>query len=303
MGKLLPAVLLAGTLFTSCTSMKDQEILQQLSNGNFSINHGNVSYEIDPDLGARIISAKIDGNELLLQERKGLVNWGSTFWLAPQILWNWPPPEALHEGKYRAKIDGDHMRFVSEVDNKFGVRAKKDFFYNERKKCLEIQYTVINESDSAVQFGPWEVTVVPAIGASVFFALGKSPEKTNSNLIFQNHEGIGWYSYDHEKASEWHKTFNNTAEGWLAHINADKTLFVKKFDVIPGSEIAEKQGNVEVYVNKEMKYIELENHGRFTRLEPGRTMKYKVNWFVLRLPQQISADKYSDELVRLVRGL
>ena len=288
---------------TSSNEMNDTLMIQQLADGNYSIKYEDISYLIDPDLGGRIISAKLGESELLLQERDSLVNWGSTFWLAPQKLWNWPPPMAMHQAGYKAKIEGNHLQMISDIDEKFGVRAKKDFHYNRAKKCLEIQYTIINESDATVQYGPWEVTVVPAVGSSVCFALGDEPQGTRSNLAFEDHDGVGWYTYDHEKASAWHKTFNNAKEGWLAHINADRTLFVKKFDVIPSGNIARGQGNVEVYVSKDMRYIELENHGRYTSLEPGASLTYKVSWYLSKLPEEISSKAYSEALLKLIRGL
>ena len=58
-------------------------MIEHLQNGHFIIRHDKFLFEIDPDLGARIISAKINDSELLLQERDSLVNWASTFWLAP----------------------------------------------------------------------------------------------------------------------------------------------------------------------------------------------------------------------------
>lgn len=290
-------------LFMSCSNMKSNSLIEQLQNGHYSIKYDNISLEIDPDLGARIISVKINSKELLLQERDELVNWGSTFWLAPQSLWNWPPPHAIHLGRYEAEINEYRLLFTSDIDAQFGVRSSKEFSFDEEKKCLEIQYKIINESDSALQYGPWEITVVPAKKAKVFFPIGKEPVGTKSTIQFENRDGIAWFDYTPETLSNRQKTFNNTPAGWLAYLNGDRTLFVKTFDDVSPEEIAQGQGNIEVYVSKEFEYIELENHGKYTLLQPGESMKYKVNWYISSLPNSITSDEYSEALIDHVRTI
>ena len=136
---------------------------------------------------------------------------------------------------------------------------------------MEIHHKIINESDSVQRYGPWEVTVVPAEGARVFFSLGEEPENTKSNLWYDDQDEIGWFSDDHAKSEAWHKTFNNATEGWLAYIYSDRTLFIKSFTLIHSKNIDPGHGNVEVYVSKKFKYIELENHGKYSQLEPGKS--------------------------------
>ena len=285
----------------SCSKMNSNTVIEKLQNGHYSIKHDNIALEIDPDLGARVISAKINEDELLLQERDSLLNWGSTFWLSPQSAWNWPPPQAIHLGNYQSRIEGDRLLLTSKVDAKFGISASKEFHYNEKKKCLEIQYKIVNETDSVQHYGPWEITVVPAEGAKVFFPMGEEPEGTKGNIEFENNNGIAWFKYEHKRMEVWHKIFNNPAEGWLAHINKERTLFIKSFELISPKDIAPAQGNVEVYISKKFKYIELENHGKYTILPPGESLSYKVNWYISKLPDGISADQYTEELVKLVR--
>lgn len=276
-------------------------MIKPLSDGRISVQDEELSFIIDPDLGARIVSAKIKDQELLLQERKGLLNWGSTFWFAPQSLWNWPPPEAIHRGNYQWEIRRDKLILQSGIDPDFGFRVTKEFRLDSENSGLEITYRMKNEGDSARQLGPWEVTVVPADGLTVFFALGEEPAETNSNLPFEDTGGIGWFRYEHEKMDEWHKSFNNAQEGWIAAIDQHRNIFIKSFDVIPPDQIAPKQGNVEVYVSKEFKYIELENHGAFKLLQPGESADYLVKWHIHPLPDSISIEKPTPALLQFVR--
>jgi hypothetical protein len=295
--------LLALLIFlVSCTTMKQKDGIEQLPNGHFLLKYDHISIEIDPDLGGRIISAKLHDQELLLQEREDLVNWGSTFWLAPQKLWNWPPPAAIHLGSYTSKMHGDSLELTSEIDEQFACRVSKTFHFNEERNCLEIEYRIINEADTTLEIGPWEITVVPAKGAKVFFARGQEPAETNSNLVFEDKDSIAWFDYDTAELMDAQKLFDNSREGWLAYVHGD-LLFIKSFEVVPPESLAPGQGNVEVYVSKKFEYIELENHGEYPRIPAGDSYSYNTKWYLREIPSELHSDSYSKELIGFAQNI
>lgn len=287
----------------SCTSEEqNEETIKKLENGHFSIQHNDLSFVIDPTAGGRILSAKVGEGELLLQKRDSLVNWGSTFWSAPQSVWNWPPPAAISVGKYRSEVIGDMLVMESEVDEMYKFSVRKTMELNPAKNGLKIQYEITNAADSVQSMGPWEVTCVPG-GGSVFFPIGQSLDYAENNLEFDQKEDIAWFTYDPDRLKEWQKLFNNVSEGWLTFIDDNGLLFIKSFEKIPSDKLAPEQGNVEVFINKPLKYIELENHGRYTRLEPGESFTYSVYWYLSQLPKGINANEYSEELIKHVRDM
>jgi hypothetical protein len=290
------------TIMSVC-SPAQQPTITRLENGLFSISHENITFLINPALGARVISAKIGQKEMLLQERNELLNWGATFWPAPQREWNWPPPFAFQFGEYVPEIKENRLILTGVADPKLGLRVVKTFSYDLVKNCLEIEYQIINESDSVAHVGPWEIVCVPADGSKVFLSLGSTPENVNNSLAFENHDVIGWFDYNTVDLIPNQKLFNNTPEGWLAHINRQGILFIKTFEVIPAGELTPWQGNAEVYVSKKFEYIELENHGKFAHLKTQESLHYKVRWFVSELPESISAQAISPELVKYVRNV
>jgi hypothetical protein len=296
--RLIPALI----FIISCTTMSQKGGIEKMPDGRFSMKHDIISMEIDPDLGGRVISAKLDDQELLLQGREELLNWGSTFWLAPQKLWNWPPPLAIHLGSYTSKIHGDSLQLTSEIDEQFGCRVSKTFHFNGYRNCLEIEYRIINEADTTLEIGPWEITVVPAKGAKVFFARGEEPIEANSNLVFKDRDSIAWFDYTSAELMDAQKIFNNSRGGWLAYINGDM-LFVKYFEIVPAESLAPGQGNVEVYVSKRFEYIELENHGRFKQIPAGEMHTYKVKWYFRKIPKEIQINSYSKELIEFFRNV
>jgi len=282
---------------------KSPTVIARLENGLFSINSKNTTFLINPSLGARVVSAKLGNNELLLKEREELVNWGATFWPAPQSDWNWPPPFAFQYGKYVPEIQDDRLILKGEVDPEIGMRVVKTFSFDEIRNCLEVEYQIVNESDSIADVGPWEIVCVPAIGAKVILPLGPVPENANSSLTFENLDGIGWFDYDSAELLPNQKLFVNTPEGWMAHINRQGILFIKTFEVIPTAELTPGQGNAEVYVSKKFDYIELENHGKFAHLKPHESLQYKVCWYITELPGSVSGDSLSPELLKFIHSV
>ncbi len=286
----------------ACSSKKSTSI-SQLANGQYSISHDSLSFLIDPNVGGRVLSAKFNEKELLLQPREELLNYGATLWPAPQSIWNWPPPYAIHYGPYASEIIDNKLILTSETDAKTGLGTSKTFGFNDSKGCLEITYTFLNATDSIISVGPWEIVCVPAIGSKVFFPMGSTPENADTTFTFEKQDGIGWFDYDPEKLDENQKLFNNASEGWLAHINADGLLFVKTFDKIPAEKLAPGQGNVEVYVSKAFGYIELENHGEFMNMAPGESLECHVQWYLSQLPGPLSGNGYNPDLIAHIRSL
>lgn len=215
-----------------CNSKNEKPAMEKMSNGSYVLAEGNLRVGIDPELGGRIFSVQIDGKELLLQSRPGLLNWGSTLWPAPQSRWNWPPPAAIQLGKYASKIQGDKLILESPTDTTFGFRAIKTFSFDKEKSGLTIEYTFINDADSAQHVGPWEISCVPAEGI-VFFPLGAEPANSSGNLAIEQVGGIALLRYDPNIPAPPQKLYNNATEGWLAHVNEDQVLFVKSFAKFP----------------------------------------------------------------------
>ena len=48
------------------------------------------------------------------------------------------------------------------------------------------------------------------------------------------------------------------------------------------------QGEVEIFLAPNSLYVELENHGKLTLLEPGEFLTYQQKWFLYLIPAEIS---------------
>jgi len=283
---------------------KQKEMIYRLDEGKYELSHGMMSFIIDAETGGRVTSAQLKGKEVLLQHRDGLLNWGSTFWPAPQSIWNWPPPEALFTGSCQVDIIGNKLVLESRVDEKYLLSARKEFQISKPRNYLEVTYYLKNESDTTISVGPWEISCVKGAGSKIFFMNGSVPEGTTNSFNFPVINRVAWLDYNKAEWEEKQKHFNNSREGWLAYVSDQNVLFVKSFTVIEENQIAPGQGNIEVYIDSKSDYIELENHGRYRHLQPGQSLRYDVKWYLSQLASEFESLRLPNpELIQYVRDL
>lgn len=286
----------------SAKRLKEQERKTAVSNYNciYEIAHDGYKMVVDADKGARIIGFYLNGNQVLSPEDKDLPNYGSTFWPAPQAEWGWPPYKTIHEGKYKVKSIKNGINLSSDVDGQSGLKTTKAISFDAVGKAFDIHYAFINKTDTAKKIGPWEVTVIPYKGLTFFRKSENIAPLQKSNLLFKDTLGIEFLNTQQAPLIEIQKLFAFGNGGWLAHINTSRQLFIKKFDNLTKENIAPGQGEIEVYTNKKLAYMELENHGLYRQLKPGAALAYHVKWYIRQLPNNIKDDRITKELINFV---
>lgn len=258
---------------------------------------------VDQNYGARIVSLKYYGKELLSTDKVNKENFGSTLWTSPQSDWNWPPNPIFDAFPYEANLVGTELRFYSDPDEKSGLQMGKFFKISAIDSAFIITYVIKNISATDKVVAPWEVTRRIAGGISFFPASPDSAIMKKSTLpgvTVKN--GIVWFEYDPAKITADSKLFALASEGWLANVK-DSVLFLKSFTDIPDSVLPPGQGEVEIFANGAKQYVELENHGEYTTLFPGDSLTYKMKWIIKTIPENIDKSAGSDELVDYVRKI
>ena len=259
---------------------------------------------IDGRRGARIVNLAWQGNQMLLEANPAIPNFGSTFWTAPQSRWGWPPPAALHFDPYRATRAGDSLTLTGTIGEESRYQAIKTIRYDTTAEAFTLRYTLINHADTARAVGPWEVTVVPAGGITFFGEHPIASPLPSSTLSFSDTLGVRFLRYPPaDTIPVKQKIFDFEQGGWLAHVTDDGLLLIKQFASVPADSVAPGQGKVEIFVNIQSGYLELENHGAYQTLEPGERMLYRVRWFLRKLPEGIPNDHISPALISLVQVL
>jgi len=280
-----------------CFSLAYTVQAQSVSKQFFELKAGNSIIKIAFN-GGRIISYKYGEKEILTQNSEH-ENFGSTLWTAPQIDWGWPPFEVLDNQEYNVEKIGDILKMTSMPDSKSGFQFEKSWQATENNS-IRIEYLIKNISGKAKQVGPWEVTRVPC-GGLVFFPDGGKGKVPESNLKPDlQKDGINWVAIDKKPIEDHQKLFSTAKDGWLAYY-LNGLLFIKQFPDIQPENYSPQQGEVEIYINKEKSYTELENQGAYRLLQPGESIEYIVNWYLVPITETVKIEVGSQELARFAR--
>jgi hypothetical protein len=235
--------------------------------------------EVDARRGARVISLRWDGLEVLSGPDVDADNYGSTFWTSPQSDWTWPPPEEIDRAPYAMAAATDVLTFTGPESPALGVRVTKRFRVDRAKGAFSLEYGLHNVGAEPRAYAPWEVTRVPAGGLTLV------PGRPSSGpLPLEEREGACWYRHAPGAPVVGQKAFTGGQGGLLAHVH-NRLLFVKRFAPVPPEAQAPGEAAVEIYACP--RYVELEVQGPYARIEPGDSASWMVTWYLRKLPDHI----------------
>src|SRR5690625_7425598 len=86
------------------------------------------------------------------------------------------------------------------------------------------------------------------------------------------------------------------AEGWLAYVN-DGIVLIKEFADVPAALNVPGEGEIEIYTNAAKTYLEIEQQGPLTELDPGESLSWHVSWHLSALPEGVDAQVGDQEEV------
>src|SRR5262249_23510173 len=151
-------------------------------------------------------------------------------------------------------------------DRTLGVGVTKDFRISD-EGVVAIEYTITNHGTGSVSLAPWEVTRVAHEGVT-FFPCAERVSPPGARRPPENVQ-IGdllWIAHERQ-APEDQKLYTNGSRGWLAHATPT-FLFVKTFPALKPGAAAPDEGEVEIFVNRSPRYVELEQQGPYAPLAP-----------------------------------
>jgi len=270
-------------------SNQHSPVTVRFADGVFVFSYGDNTVGVSSITGGRILYYSCQGKELLTSSSVHSQNYGVTLWPSPQSGWGWPPYPVLDIEPYMATLTADTLLLVSQPDPKSGYLFRKKFYITAEDSAVNIIYSITNISDRPKQVAAWDV--VRTTGYLSFFPVDQIPASLpSSNLKGVTIEnGILWYTFHPDSVSKSQKLFSTAKEGWLAHVY-NGMLFIKTFPDIPVFALPPQQGEVEIYAHEGGLYIELENHGRYTILQPGETLVYPEKWYLSVIQDTIIHD-------------
>lgn len=273
-----------------------------LKDNLYLITSGRVSFTVNPLKGGRIISFKLGDYEFLTGKKIDPNGYGSTFWPAPQSMWNWPPIPALDSKPYSAVDNDSSIKLTSAQDPKTGFQFIKEFSAG-KNSSINLKYSIINKSSETKKVAPWEISRTVK-GGLLFFPMGKGEfgtkyfEPAHVDII----DGIAWYKVEINRPKNNKLNRADGLEGWLAYAVNNK-LFIKKFNDTKTESIAPGEGEVLFYVGSNADFIEIEVEGEYKSLKPGEESLWNMEWIARDIPSSIKVEKGNNELVNFVREI
>lgn len=263
--------------------------------GGFEIKAGQVTMIVSAKEGGKIMSYKYGDQEMLSQLRMQN-QYGSTFWTSPQKEWNWPPVNEFDRAAYTVESDASTQLILSsQVGQKLPFQIRKQFTPDTKGRYIRVSYTIINKGNTARLVAPWEISRVISDDQGLIFFDAPAESITPAGLIpFRSQAGASWYNF--ESASQ-NRKINADGKGWLAYAS-DNLLMIKKFDNLTPSQPAPDEAEIQVYVNQGKSYIELESQGEYKTLQPGESLTWEVDWYLIPLKAKAEPSK---KLLKLVR--
>jgi hypothetical protein len=275
-------------------------IPQKTARGVYQFKTTTLTLEVSAREGGRISALSYQGTPLLIDRKTHPYNWGSVLWPSPQSLWNWPPPPTLNKKPYSAKITGNELVLASKIEPKLKVQFIKKIKVNAVKDQVIFQYQITNHSLQTQSIAPWEVTRVPA-GGLTFFPAGDSIWGNMKPLVSM-HDNICWFQYNPQAFKGDRKLFADGNQGWIAHVH-QKTLLIKEFQDLDQSLFAPKEAEIEIYLDIDKLYEEIEQQGPYVQLAPGESIEWEVKWTLAQLPQNLESSPGNNKLVEFVQNV
>ncbi|MER3373098.1 MAG: DUF4380 domain-containing protein [Allomuricauda sp.] len=277
--------------------------ISKLEANQFKLKVSDLEMEIDANSGAKITSFKIGGHETIAGKEIHPFFYGSTLWLAPEG--KWKGHGSLDRGIYvEQSKSSDVLSLVSEADAERGFQFTKKFMANQ-DTSITIKYSIKNIAEVSQGVAAWEVTRVPT-GGLAFMPKRDETDLPRPNNVYplpntQDKIGMIWYPHDSDTSSP-QKLFMEGGAGWMAYVK-EGILFAKSFPIVDRDEFAPGESNIELYVNKEKTYVELENQGPYENLQRGESLTYEVKWYVRELPSHIKVEVGNPDLRKYVEKM
>ena len=289
---------------------KDTVVFSPLST-YLTLDLGGARMVVDVEKGARITELSIAGVNVLSGPGINSQNFGSTFWPSPQSLWGWPPLKPFDTDPYTGIMDPltGGIRLDSEpaalpmVEGYPKLRLSKTFLPLPEKNAVDVTYGIANVSTNgapAVTTAPWQVTRVRGVGGLTFLAKGSGRVKAAEGLRLVESAGLLWFPF--VPASGDAKTFAD-AQGWVAHVTADRLLLVLRFEDIAASDSPSGDAELELYTGLASTvgdYLELEPQGKQKILAAGGTLTWTVRFLLRTLPAHITPTVGDPALIAFV---
>ncbi|MFV8782106.1 DUF4380 domain-containing protein [Microbulbifer sp. SA54] len=291
--KLLLSTLLSAAAALSSTSHGEE--VTRLQKGDFTI-------ALDPQHGGRVTEMRLADTDLLALENRHPNNFGSTFWLSPQSLWNWPPVAEHDSAPYQVRKSGEHFLHLESTAGA-GTRIAKAVTLEgegEGEGRARLDYRILAEQPFR-EIAAWEITRVANRGLAFAPVNTETVATVRGQMDYElDSGGTLWLPMSGSEVLTEGKVIANGSEGWLAYA-VDGLLYLKVYPQVAAEKMATGEGDIELYLSGEKPYLELEVQSAAQALAAGDSLDWTVTWLLLPIPATVDIAPGSASLLAFAR--
>ena len=291
MKNLLPALL----VLASCSGGPPPAVV--LSGGRATIQApaAKVTAVAAPDLGGRIISYQVDGEEILAKDRGFQLDIGPEMRQIPAhpAIWSW---------EYAATTLGTTaLRLTSQVDGALGLRVVKEVGIQPGNGALEIVGKMLNVSAKDTSYCFWDRTLCVG-GGWTLLPINRS-SRFAAGWVKGRRKGPNLWDYDGDKPSHPNiqvmdgvlvvktggpeqKVGTDAMDGWIAYARG-RRLFVKFYPCYPAGNYTDGGMTLAHYFRENV--AELEPLSPEVTLKPGQEYIFPQMWAVITLDREVTS--------------
>jgi hypothetical protein len=278
---------------------------------------GDTTFTVDGTQGARITGFAMDGTNVLTGPTVNAQFWGGTFWTAPQADW-WtgmvPPNYApIDYGPYTMTVGTDSSITAVGATATFATPAKhvsvtKDFSIDLSTASVGISYSMTNQGTASIKLGHWELARVLPGGLTFYPAAAAAPVIQYGVMNVQKIGAYEWYDETtFPKGGAAAKSVGDAdaamTGAWIAHVVPDPAgplVLIRTFADIPVGSAGTGDGAVEIFMQADGTYEEIEIHNQLLTIAAGASMAWPVHWVLRRLPVGTAVTAGNQALVDFV---
>lgn len=266
-------------------------------NDTIRLSKDSLTLALDPGYGGRITELWYGDRDLLAVAEPGENSFGSTFWLSPQTLWDWPPIPEHDTAPYTVSVQKTDAATVTSAFGA-GARVSKTVTLNSGHSAT-VHYRIDAERDFP-EVAAWEITRVPNRGLAFAPVTTDSVKTVRGRVAYELANGALWLPMADGAPLVEGKVVANGTEGWLAYAS-DGLLYLKVYPTVAPRAMATGEGDIELYLSGELPFLELEVQSAARHLNRGEALDWSVEWRIVPIPKGVNVHSGSPALLKFVR--
>tara|TARA_R110000868_G_scaffold396971_2_gene669455 strand:+ start:35135 stop:36718 length:1584 start_codon:yes stop_codon:yes gene_type:complete len=280
--------------------------------------NGLITVSTVPEIGAKIMQFDLGNHSSMFVNPDEIGNtptpssgssWpnfgGFKNWPAPQSEWNWPPPPILDFGSYEHEAtyithDSVSLEVISPVEQwrTPNLQFKRNTTIYKNSSRVKVDQTIINVADDVQEWSIWDVTqhitnhpgktdfenfkvYFPINPESRYGSDGVRVSAASSAWLGEVADGIFGVQFLPESK----KIFADSHLGWIAYVDEQEGyIYAKTFDIDESGNYPDEGARVEVWINADPLYLEVEVLSPIISLPPnGGTYTFTENWWAAKI--------------------